>query len=69
MRDAEAFERARREISTRLAARRRSREGVTTLQPRYDEVYHEGVRWLDSLAGPRVPRLAADVVFTDDEPA
>lgn len=69
MRDREALERARREIHARLAARRRSQEGMTVPQPRYDEVYHEGVRWLDSLAGPPVPRLSGEVVFTDDEPA
>jgi hypothetical protein len=37
-------------IRQRLAARRAERAIPSGLPPRYDEVYFEGVKWLDALA-------------------
>lgn len=34
--------------------------------PRYDDVYDQGVRWLDSLAGPEFSDMTLDAHFSDD---
>ena len=34
--------------------------------PRYDDVYYEGVAWLDSLAGPQLPEGKHIVEFSDE---
>ncbi len=62
----EAVRQARVEMQERLAARRRERAAVVVVQPRYDEVFEEGVRWLDSLAGEPVPTLEGGATFSDD---
>lgn len=37
--------------------------------PRYDDVYFEGLAWLDSLAGPPLVEGEYEVVFSDDSSA
>ena len=34
--------------------------------PRYDDVYFEGLAWLDSLAGPPLSEGEYEVVFSDE---
>jgi hypothetical protein len=35
-------------------------------KPRYDEVYFQGMEWLDSLAGPDVKKTTGEAVFSSD---
>jgi hypothetical protein len=54
----------REELKRRLADRRRpAREPDPP--PRYDEVFFEGQRWLDSLAGEPLPEGSMDLVVDD----
>lgn len=58
--------RRRDEIRARLAeATARPREG-TSPAPRYDEVYFEGLKLLDELAGPPPSPMEAEAQFSDD---
>ena len=34
--------------------------------PRYDDVYHEGIAWLDNLAGPQFAEGEYTVEFSDE---
>lgn len=52
--------------SAEIFASKRKRELVKPLiSPRYDDVYYEGLEWLDSLAGEKIPMGEQDVVFSD----
>jgi len=57
----------RAEVQARLASAKQQRLGTPQQAPRYDDVFREGVQWLDRLAGEPVPEgegrlsLAADV--------
>ncbi|SRR6266545_830464 len=59
---AELRERVRARLAERLARRR----APVSPPPRYDEVFIEGTRQLDQLAGPRPPEGEAEAVFSDD---
>jgi len=60
---------ALRSIGERLKAKVKSKEGKRRLRstpPRYDEVFFEGVKWLDSLAGKPVEPVKGTVHFSSD---
>lgn len=59
---AELRERVQEQLAERLSRRR----VPVSPAPRYDDVFAAGVRWLDSLAGPRPPEGEAEAVFSDD---
>lgn len=49
----------------RLSAKRKNNLVTPPISPRYDEVYFEGLKWLDSLAGEKIHEGEKDVVFSD----
>ncbi|HBG31871.1 MAG TPA: hypothetical protein DDW98_14835, partial [Gammaproteobacteria bacterium] len=53
----------REQSSTRSAGRQKL---VKLDQPRYDEVFEQGVAWLESLAGPALPEGNLVAEFSDD---
>lgn len=58
----------REEILAKLKARKsgpRKRRTSPMRQPRYDEVFFEGIEWLDSLAGGPVPEDTGTVTMDD----
>jgi len=60
-------ERIRQEVHRRLDARnQRTSLKTPDPAPRYDEVFAEGVRWLDSLGGEPIGDLSAEAVISDD---
>lgn len=56
----------RKQVRERLAERVSRRREPVSPQPRYDEVFFEGLRWLDELAGSPVKPTEAEAVFSDD---
>ena len=60
---------ALRSIRERLKAKVKSKEGRRILRstpPRYDEVFFEGVKWLDSLAGKPIEPVKGTARFSSD---
>lgn len=55
----------RTKSAERLAARRKKKLVSPLITPRYDNVYYEGLEWLDSLAGEKLPDGNKKVVFSD----
>jgi len=49
----------------RLSAKRKNSLVIPPISPRYDEVYYEGLKWLDSLAGEKIQEGDKDVGFSD----
>lgn len=50
----------------RLIAKRQEKKFITPpISPRYDNVYFDGIEWLDSLAGPEIPQGKKEVMFSD----
>ena len=49
----------------KLTAKRKKRLVKPPISPRYDDVYFEGMGWLDSLAGTKLPEGEKGVVFSD----
>ena len=49
----------------KLTAKRKKRLVKPPISPRYDDVYFEGMGWLDSLAGTKLPEGENGVVFSD----
>jgi len=49
----------------RLSAKRKNSLVTPPISPRYDEVYFEGLKWLDSLAGEKIQEGEKDVSFSD----
>ena len=49
----------------RLSAKRKNNLVTPPISPRYDEVYFEGLKWLDSLAGEKIQEGEKDVIFSD----
>ena len=49
----------------KLAAKRGQRLVPSVITPRYDSVYFEGLKWIDSLAGEKIPEGERDAVFSD----
>jgi hypothetical protein len=51
----------------KLAAKREKNNHLVepSIAPRYDDVYVDGLEWLDSLAGEQIPAGDMDVVFSD----
>ena len=47
----------------RLSAKRENSLVTPPISPRYDEVYFEGLKWLNSLAGENIQEGDKDVVF------
>jgi hypothetical protein len=43
-----------------------TRGGEADPSPRYDEVFREGVDWLDRLAGEDVPSVSGELAIADD---
>lgn len=58
---------ARERVQEKLKEKRANRKGRSKLTPtpRYDEVYENGMRWLDSLAGSALPE-EGEAVFSDE---
>jgi len=57
----------KKRIAASLEAKRAQRAEKTAVPPpRYDEVFAEGVKWLDSLAGPQSGDVEGEATFTDD---
>jgi len=55
----------RMQNAERLSAKRNNPLVAPPMSPRYDEVYFEGMKWLDSLAGGKIPEGDKDVVFSE----
>lgn len=56
---------ARAEVQARLRARleaRRARKSTDQPPPRYDEIYAEGVAWLEALGGPELEETEGELV-------
>jgi hypothetical protein len=56
----------RKQVRERLAERVSNAPAPVSPQPRYDEVFFEGLRWLDELAGSSIEPTEAEAVFSDD---
>jgi hypothetical protein len=61
-----ARERIAAELHRRSEAKSERRDVATGPAPRYDDVYNEGVKVLDSLAGDEVPEGEYQVTFSED---
>lgn len=61
----EGMARLRAMSTEKLAEKRRKRLVKPATIPRYDDVYTDGLIWLDSLAGPEVPEGHHEAVFSD----
>jgi len=55
----------RMQNAERLSAKRKNCLVQPPRSPRYDEVYFEGLEWLNSLAGEKISEGGKDVVFSD----
>ncbi len=49
----------------KLAVKRKKRLVAPLVTPRYDNVYLEGLEWLDSLAGEKITLGEKNAVFSD----
>lgn len=56
----------RKQVRERLAERVSKAPAPVSPQPRYDDVFFEGLRWLDELAGSPIEPTEAEAVFSDD---
>lgn len=62
----EALANLRERVGARLSERLGTRHGAQRMaEPRYDDIFAEGQRVLDELAGPSLPDGALDVEFSD----
>jgi hypothetical protein len=62
-----AIKSLRERIEARLAEKRAERQkAVSFTPPRYDEVFEEGVRWLESLAGEPPEPQEGELTFSED---
>lgn len=55
----------RTQNAERLSVKRKDSLVKPPISPRYDEVYFEGLKWLDSLAGEKIQEGEKDVSFSD----
>lgn len=62
----ERMERLRDEVRRRLDDKRSRRATPAGPAPRYDDVFFEGFRWLDGLAGESMRAVDLEVSFSDD---
>ena len=62
----DTFQRRRQEIREKVALAAARPRAPASPAPRYDEVFIEGVRLLDELAGPPPSPLEAEAVFSAD---
>jgi len=54
------------QIQAKMAEKKLKKEQtIPSRPPRYDEVFFEGVRWLDSLAGNPVRSGEGEITFSD----
>ena len=54
------------QIQTKLAEKRLKKEKSSPpIPPRYDDVFFEGVKWLDSLAGEPVQPEEGEITFSN----
>jgi hypothetical protein len=61
------FNEAKSRVAEKLAKKREQRVATQAAPaPRYDDVFYEGVEWLDSLAGKPVPTISASAVFSEE---
>ncbi len=58
----ELKERIQTKLESKKAKKRRSAKYT---QPRYDDVYFEGLEWLDSLAGPQIEEQEGELEISD----
>jgi hypothetical protein len=63
-RRAKALEDVREQVRQRLAGRRQQPPAPEP-QPRYDQVFEEGLRWLDGLAGEPITEQTGEIVVDD----
>ena len=62
----EGMQEIRKKNIERQSAGRRKTQLVNPVQnPRYDDVYYDGLKWLDSLAGPPLPDGEKEADFSD----
>jgi hypothetical protein len=55
----------RTQNAERLSAKRKKLLVTPPMSPRYDDIYFEGLKWLNSLAGENIQIGEKDVVFAD----
>jgi len=55
------LQKLKRQNAERLSAKRKNSLVTPPISPRYDEVYFEGLKWLDSLAGEKTGRRKINV--------
>lgn len=56
----------REKNTKRQSAKRRKVKFVNPVtSPRYDDIYHDGLKWLDSLAGPPIAEGEKEAIFSD----
>ncbi len=54
-------------IQAKLAEKKLQKQQIVVSKlPRYDEVFFEGVRWLDSLAGEPIQEQEGEISFSED---
>lgn len=62
----EALAKLRERVRARLEERRQRPAVPVSPPPRYDDVFFEGVKWLDHLGGEPVEPLEAEAAFSED---
>jgi hypothetical protein len=66
-RQQQRLQEARARIAAKLVKKREERAARKTAPPpRYDDVYYEGVAWLDRLAGDALDSSSGEVTFDDE---
>jgi len=60
-----ALERLRSRVREAIRARREEKKVAPIPPPQYDEVFFEGLRWLDNLAGEPIEPEAGELIFAD----
>ena len=62
----EGMQKIREKNVERQSADRRKTQLVNPVpKPKYDDVYYDGLKWLDSLSGPPLPEGEKEAVFSD----
>lgn len=57
----------KKQIETKLAKKKLQKQQITLSKPpHYDDVFFEGVKWLDSLAGDPVQDQEGDITFSKE---
>ena len=62
----EALEDLRRRVRERLDGLPVAKKMVAPTPPRYDEVFYEGLKWIDELDGDPIKSSTGEIVFSND---